>query len=412
MTQLHFLVVDDDDDSRQTIVEYLKTLGYQRVSKARNGSEALIQLQKEPGINFIISDWDMPGMNGLALLREVRKDPDRKSIPFLIATSPISHEAEKVMLAAESLIDGYIIKPFRMQVLEEKLQKLIHTASAESGKQVVIVDDDEDARATVQEYVVQLGFQDTKAFSDAKAALKYLETHWGRVQLIISDWEMPHMNGIEFLKTCKQTPGLSDVPFLMITSQGSMERMKVMQAAKAQVDDYLLKPFQGGELRKRIADLMSRKKVREEAAPSLDAGLAALAEGNFTRAAECLEAAANLDGNNDQTLCALGDALSRTKGTDAALPYYKRAIDANPFNIDAYLKLAQGYEGVGLTDKALALLQGAIQQLGFSAEIHFMLGKLFHKKGMLSSAREEFEKTLEIDPAHAGATQQLQKEKP
>src|SRR5580704_12397409 len=90
----HFLVVDDDDDSRATIAEYLKAMGHARVTLAGNGAEALDALYRDPSISFIISDWDMPMVNGFNLLQRVKSDPARSHLPFLIVTSPISEEAE------------------------------------------------------------------------------------------------------------------------------------------------------------------------------------------------------------------------------------------------------------------------------------------------------------------------------
>src|SRR5262245_52319320 len=109
---LHFLVVDDDADSRTTIQDYLLEMGHSQVALASDGGEALRLLDRDPSINFIISDWDMPSVNGLSLLQRVKATPTRAHMPFLIVTSPISEEAEKVVSAAESMVDGYLIKPF------------------------------------------------------------------------------------------------------------------------------------------------------------------------------------------------------------------------------------------------------------------------------------------------------------
>src|SRR5262249_50992108 len=117
---LHFLVVDDDPDSRSMIVDYLNGMGYTQVSVARDGAEALRVLEKTPSINFVISDWDMPMVNGLTLLQKVKSLPGRSQMPFLIVTSPVSDEAEKVVMAAENLVDGYLIKPFRSVLLQDK----------------------------------------------------------------------------------------------------------------------------------------------------------------------------------------------------------------------------------------------------------------------------------------------------
>src|SRR5437660_643554 len=116
---LHFLVVDDDPASRSTIAEYLASMGYDKITQAKDGQEATKILEKDKSINFIISDWDMPLVDGYSLLQKVRAMASRAHTPFLIVTSPISQETEKIILAAESMVDAYLIKPFRSQVLRE-----------------------------------------------------------------------------------------------------------------------------------------------------------------------------------------------------------------------------------------------------------------------------------------------------
>src|SRR4051812_31181180 len=98
---IHFLIVDDDAESRNTLVEYLRIMGFDQVTLAHDGIEATRLLSRDSSINFIISDWVMPHMNGLALLRRVKLNPDRTHIPFLVVTSPIDEEVERVILAAE-----------------------------------------------------------------------------------------------------------------------------------------------------------------------------------------------------------------------------------------------------------------------------------------------------------------------
>src|SRR3954468_18287339 len=114
----HFLVVDDDEDSRKTVVEYLNSLGYNKITECQDGSDAMRVLERDHSITFIISDWDMPMMSGITLLQKVKANPTKANLPFMIMTSPISQEQEKVVLAAESLVDGYLIKPFRSEALK------------------------------------------------------------------------------------------------------------------------------------------------------------------------------------------------------------------------------------------------------------------------------------------------------
>ena len=399
----HFLVVDDDPGARETIVDYLKTLGHEKISQTGDGAEAIRLMDRDPTINFIISDWDMPLMNGLTLLQRVKAHPLRKHIPFMIITSPVSAEVEKVVLAAENMVDGYLIKPFRSQTFQQKLEAVLAMPVHGPQKQVMVVDDDPDSREMVIEYLKQLGFKDVIGIEDGKTAIDTLTHEPERVGLIIADWEMPIMNGIDLLRACKNHKILSTVPFLMITSQSSIERMKVMQAARESVDQYLLKPFTSVDIKKRIELLLEKARTRGEVQTHIAEAMNHLDHGRQQRALERFEAALKLDPENEICLRGTGDILMKTKGVEASLPYFKKALEVNPVNPKNYLRLAAAYEQIGWADKAIALMQSANQQIGFSAELHFHLGRLYNKKNLTAEAKAEFEKTLEIQLDHQEA---------
>lgn len=404
----HFLVVDDDDGSRGTVVEYLKSMGYTRVTEATDGTDAMRALEREPSISFIISDWDMPLMNGLTFLQRLKSDPGKANLPFVIMTSPISHESEKVMLAAESLVDGYLIKPFRSQALQEKIERTLKLVIRGPQKQILLVDDDSDARAMVAEYLAAMGFTDIHQEVDGKAALEYLSRHSDRVGLVVSDWDMPELNGLQLLGVCKQSVSLKHIPFLMITSQSSIESMKVVQAARANVDSYLLKPFGLGEIRKRIETLIDKERTKSEVQGLLTDAQAHLDLRHYQRAQRKLDQVLKLDPGNETALRELGDILMKEKGVQDALPFFKRLVESNPYSARGYLKLCGAYEYLGWIDKAIALMQTAILQIGFSAELHFSLSKLYHRRGMLEEAKTELEKTLALQLDHQEARLMLE----
>ena len=404
----HFLVVDDDAGSRATVVEYLKSMGHARVSEASDGTDAMRALERDPSINFIISDWDMPLMNGITLLQRLKSDPGKANIPFLIMTSPISQEAEKVMLAAENLVDGYLIKPFRIQALQEKIEKTLRLAIRGPQKQVVVVDDDEDARTMVVEYLTEMGFKDVHSVTDGKSALEYISRNASRIGLVVSDWDMPELNGLQLLATCKSSAHLKEIPFLMITSQSSIESMKVVQAARASVDDYLLKPFSLGDIRKRIEGLIDKTRTKTEVDGILGEANDQMEHRHYIRAQRKFEHVLRLDPDNEVALRNMGDLKMKEKGVQDALPYYKRLVEGNPYGARGYLKLAGAYEYLGWLDKAIALLQTGILQISFSSDLHFSLGKLFHRRGMIDESKAEFEKTIAIQLDHQEARLMLE----
>ncbi|MBF0559775.1 MAG: chemotaxis response regulator CheY [Nitrospirae bacterium] len=119
---LKVLVVDDFPTMRRIVRNLLKQLGFEHIEEAEDGAHALQRLR---GGNYglIVSDWNMPNMEGIELLRNVRKEPaPLKDIPFLMVTAEA--EKEKVIEAIKAGVDNYIVKPFTAEILKEKLEKI------------------------------------------------------------------------------------------------------------------------------------------------------------------------------------------------------------------------------------------------------------------------------------------------
>lgn len=119
---MKFLVVDDFSTMRRIIRNLLKELGYSDVIEAEDGSSALAQLKRE-SVDFIISDWNMPGMDGLQLLEAVRSSPDLQRLPMLMVTAEATKE--NIIAASKAGASGYIVKPFTAATLDDKITKII-----------------------------------------------------------------------------------------------------------------------------------------------------------------------------------------------------------------------------------------------------------------------------------------------
>jgi len=120
--ELRFLVVDDFSTMRRIIKNLLHDLGYQNVTEADDGTTALPILQAGD-IDFLITDWNMPGMPGLDLLKAVRADPKLAKMPVLMLTAEAKRE--QIIEAAQAGVSGYVIKPFTAETLKEKLEKIL-----------------------------------------------------------------------------------------------------------------------------------------------------------------------------------------------------------------------------------------------------------------------------------------------
>lgn len=128
-SHLNVLVVDDDSMIRKIIIENLKMLGFTKFMEAGNGTEAhkfvLDPLQR---VDLIICDWEMPKTDGLTFLRAVRKHRTRGRTPFIMVTSQQSQERMKISAAKQHEVDAYIVKPFRADVLREKVFQVLFQA--------------------------------------------------------------------------------------------------------------------------------------------------------------------------------------------------------------------------------------------------------------------------------------------
>jgi two-component system chemotaxis response regulator CheY len=124
---MNFLVVDDFSTMRRIIKNLLNDLGYANVSEADDGNTALPML-KQGSFDFLITDWNMPGMPGLELLKQVRADSRLAKMPVLMLTAEAKRE--QIVEAAQAGVNGYVIKPFTAAVLKEKIDKILATRPA------------------------------------------------------------------------------------------------------------------------------------------------------------------------------------------------------------------------------------------------------------------------------------------
>jgi two-component system chemotaxis response regulator CheY len=125
--KLKFLVVDDFSTMRRIVRNLLKELGYINADEAEDGAVALQRL-KGGGFDFVVTDWNMPNMDGLQLLQAVRADPALKHLPVLMITAEAKRE--NIIAAAQAGASGYIVKPFTAATLGEKLAKIFEKMGA------------------------------------------------------------------------------------------------------------------------------------------------------------------------------------------------------------------------------------------------------------------------------------------
>lgn len=118
---LKILVVDDFPTMRRIIRNLLKDLGYENVDEAEDGVMGLEKL-RNGGFDFVVSDWNMPNLDGLEMLKQIRADDALSKLPVLMVTAEA--KKENIIAAAQAGANGYVVKPFTAATLEEKLNKI------------------------------------------------------------------------------------------------------------------------------------------------------------------------------------------------------------------------------------------------------------------------------------------------
>ncbi len=118
---MKILIVDDFSTMRRIIKNLLRDLGFTNTVEADDGVTAL-PILNAGGIDFLVTDWNMPGMQGIDLLRHVRADKKLSTLPVLMVTA--EQKREQIIEAAQAGVNGYIVKPFTAATLKEKIDKI------------------------------------------------------------------------------------------------------------------------------------------------------------------------------------------------------------------------------------------------------------------------------------------------
>ena len=124
---MKILIVDDFSTMRRIIKNLLRDLGFINTQEADDGTTALPMLQNG-NFDFVVTDWNMPGMQGIDLLKAIRADDKLKHLPVLMVTA--ESKREQIIQAAQAGVNGYVVKPFTAVTLEEKINKIFERVAA------------------------------------------------------------------------------------------------------------------------------------------------------------------------------------------------------------------------------------------------------------------------------------------
>ena len=228
--QRRILLVDDSPLIHRHTAPILEDAGYQ-VTSAADGAEALVRFA-ERAPDLVITDVEMPGMDGYALCKAVKQRAPH--VPVLICST--LGDAADLARGFDAGADDYLVKPAAAEELLTRVRALFPMLG--TRERILVVDDSPAQRHYVSDCLVRQGF-DVRAVENGRLALD--EARRALPALVLSDYEMPEMNGFELVHALKRDPDTRNIPVIMLTARDSKRDMAQMRAAGATA--YLVKPF-------------------------------------------------------------------------------------------------------------------------------------------------------------------------
>jgi response regulator RpfG family c-di-GMP phosphodiesterase len=228
------LIIDDSAIIRRALKQQLEQFGA-LVSQAEDGQQGLEAAHASP-FDLIISDVEMPYLDGFGLCERLKGDPITRGIPVIIlSTLDSNRDIERGFQVGAA---AYVSKAEAQLHLNETIKRVLEKSRFQRNRLVLVVDDSSTIRRLVGEALEEAGFQVTAA-ENGKQAMKMIEGR--RPDLIISDIDMPEMNGIELCKAVHRDPILAAIPFVIMSSNNDRSIMRrLLQWGAA---SYLVKPF-------------------------------------------------------------------------------------------------------------------------------------------------------------------------
>lgn len=247
------LVVDDSGAMCMLLKEMLGKIGYKKIVTAVDGDEAYGKLQEQT-IDLVISDWEMPKLDGPSLLKQIRENTKNKDVPFILSVDRDNKAQEGLAKKMQDI--KYIFKPFDAIELEKKITEVFSGVQENNDLEILAVDDSSAMRAMLQNMLNEAGFNTVILAEDGRDAIEKLEKN--SVGLIISDWNMPNMDGLELLKWVRASKEYKDIPVIMATAQGDKTQEETIVREKG--NGHIAKPFDTEQIKEKINEVLGLKK--------------------------------------------------------------------------------------------------------------------------------------------------------
>jgi tetratricopeptide (TPR) repeat protein len=246
-------------------------------------------------------------------------------------------------------------------------------------------------RATMKKMTRALKFGDILEAGNGSKALECLSQKV--VDLVLCDWNMPGLKGIDVLKYIRSRDDTKNIPFIMVTAE--MSEAVVAESAESEVDDYLVKPFSLSELENRIQKVLSRQEDVSELDLLLEQGTAYATTKQFGKAAEVFKKAQALNPKSPRILHAIGKMYIKQGLDTKARQLFERAVQFSPSFLKGHQALAELHQSLGNTEEYLYHLKLAVEISPRNLERKIMLGEAYAANGDIENSKAIFTQVLE-----------------
>lgn len=247
------LYVEDSDYVHAEIVPQLEEEGYS-VTEAWNGREGWKAFRERDDIDLVISDIEMPEMNGYELCERLR---DNSSIPVILASS--LDRDENIQQGLETGANDYITKPIVFSELIHRVERLLGLRRENRPETILSVDDSDMMRNNIAQFLEDQGFTAVKA-TNGEEALRKVETR--DFDLVVTDYEMPIMNGYELARELRVHHDRVELPIVVLSSRDSEADLVRMRSAGVQA--VLTKPFDGDRLNAEVERVLGESRLEKQ----------------------------------------------------------------------------------------------------------------------------------------------------
>ncbi|MEW5722439.1 MAG: tetratricopeptide repeat protein [Thermodesulfobacteriota bacterium] len=376
---LKVLVVDDQANMRRTVKSMLRALGFQKFTEAEDGDAALRIIGSGP-LDLIICDWNMPRVKGVEVLRTMRKDRKYDDVSFLMLTGEVAED--RVAETIEAEVDAYIIKPFQIQTLEEKLIGILTKRKAPSALDVQI-----------------------------KLAEKCLAE---------GDVAQAHRELDKAAQVRPRSPKLYFQRGLVFEAEGKMaEAEKCFHLAKQlgplfiKVHDKLAHIYQARGRNAEVCVILGEavKISPNNINRQMRLGRAYLAEKRYEEARKAFAKVLSLDRDNQNRKLAIGKMYITSGLLGDAEKVFKQFIEAHPGNLDAYNRLGILLRRIGRHEEAVDYYRQALKVAPKDPNLYFNLARVLLDLNRQDDAAAHLRRALSLDPDFEEARTVLNKMK-